>query len=946
MMTKPSANALTRLLPVLLLPAFVTAASSAEPTPSPYEVVWPSPSEDVNGTMPLGNGEIALNAWIDPSGDLRFYIARTDSWGDNGRLLKVGAVRVRIGDGSTERTARNFRQALTVRDGTLSARYGQGDSQVELQLWVDANRPVICVEADTPVATEAAAALELWRMERVTLPRVEVSDIYAGGHGETVVEPDTVLHGLTDRIGWYHRNTKSIGPELCARIQGVADFPRPDPLLHRTFGALIATDCPIRVDDRTLGSRAGTRHVFEIYVHTKHPATAEDWLGEATRGLDEARAIPLADRRTAHEQWWSAFWDRSWIHIRSNGSAVARAGSAGFPPANKLPIRIGGDQGGGSRFNGSFGRVGIYAAPLQEDDIQSLAATGPEEAADEHEARVFSGVPQSPAVLSDLADRTFEEGLTVEAWIKLNDQQADRGGRIVDKITVGGADGFLLDTWPGSSLRVIAGSRTLNRKDVLTSGQWQHVAAVIDPGGTVRMFLNGKHLPDVNQTATSFVADGDDASVVTRAYALQRFVAACAGRGRYPIKFNGSLFTVPAEGAPGDADYRRWGPGYWWQNTRLPYYSMCTSGDFEMLQPLFQMYARDLMPLFKYRTRLYLDHDGAYIPECIYFWGDVFTETYGWTPASEREDKLQASGWHKWEWVSGLELLWLLLDCYEHTEDVRLLNETALPVAHEILTFFDQHYRTGNDGKLIMHPSQAVETWWDCVNPMPELAGLHAAMSRLLALPEDLTTADQRAFWRQLQAKLPALPTTASPDGQTMLAPAQEFRNKRNIENPELYAVFPFRLIAIDKPNIEWGIEALEHRLDRGAMGWRQDDIFMAYLGQTDQAREFVVRRARSKHGASRFPVFWGPNYDWVPDQDHGSVLLKAVQSLLLQTDGRKIYLLPAWPADWDADFRLRAPYNTIVSGRVENGRLTDLDVQPEDRRADIIVGGGGEPQP
>ena len=51
--------------------------------------------------------------------------------------------------------------------------------------------------------------------------------------------------------------------------------------------------------------------------------------------------------------------------------------------------------------------------------------------------------------------------------------------------------------------------------------------------------------------------------------APQRFIDACAGRGRYPIKFNGSIFTVPYPGEPGDADYPRWGPGYWWQNTRL-----------------------------------------------------------------------------------------------------------------------------------------------------------------------------------------------------------------------------------------------------------------------------------------------------------------------------------------------------------------------------------------
>jgi hypothetical protein len=646
----------------------------------------------------------------------------------------------------------------------------------------------------------------------------------------------------------------------------------------------------------------------------------------------------LADRRAAHERWWADFWNRSWINIRSNGEPVGSIEGAGFLPANKLPVRLGMDQGGGSRFAGTFGRLGIYETPLDDDQVAKLAALGPQEEAAAHPACVYSKVPEGPAVLEELTDRTFGKGLTLEAWIQPDAERGKGPMRIVDKITVGGADGFLLDTHPGNSLRAIVGQRTLSNTNVLTAVQWQHVALTVRPGGRVTMFLNGEPLSPASSAASSAIIEGDDAFVVSRAYALQRFITACAGRGQYPIKFNGSILTVPHEGAPGNADYRRWGPGYWWQNTRLPYYAMCAAGDYEMFQPLFQMYGRDLMPSFKYRTRRYLDHDGAYIAECIYFWGDMFTETYGRQPCDERKDKLQASRWHKWEWVSGLELVGLMLDYFDHTQDSQFLADTALPTAREILTFFDQHYQTGDDGRLYMHPSQALETWWDCVNPMPEVAGLRAATARLLALPENLTTAEQRALWQQLQAKLPAVPTTQTDDGKTMLAPAQVFRQKRNVENPELYAVFPFRLVAIDKPNLDWGLEALQRRQNRGASGWRQDNVFMAYLGLAGQARDYLVKHARSKHAGSRFPAFWGPNYDWLPDQTHGGVLMTSAQSMLLQTDGRTIYLLPAWPRDWDADFKLRAPYNTTVTGTVEKGQIVRLDVQPESRRGDVKI--------
>lgn len=59
---------------------------------------------------------------------------------------------------------------------------------------------------------------------------------------------------------------------------------------------------------------------------------------------------------------------------------------------------------------------------------------------------------------------------------------------------------------------------------------------------------------------------------------------------------------------------------------------------------------------------------------------------------------------------------------------------------------------------------------------------------------------------------------------------------------------------------------------------------------------------------------------------------------MLLQTEGRAIHLLPAWPADWNADFKLRAPCNTTVEGRVEGGKLTTLKITPESRRADVVI--------
>ena len=720
-----------------------------------HNVVWERPSDDCNGSMPLGNGDIGLNAWVEPDGDLVFYISKTDAWDDNGRLVKVGKIRVTFTP-PLVRPQATFRQELDLKTATLRVRSASNDGDVEVRLWVDANRPLIQLAATGSEALAATASIELWRTERYALESLQVSDLMEDRskpgnlHQPVFVEPDTLLEDAPDdRIGWYHHNAKSVGPATIARIQGLERFNDPDPLLHRTFGAMVTAQGARRLNATRLELPPAKTQRLSIHVLTQHPARPEQWLAAMEQTIAETERSDFATRRKAHEQWWSGFWQRSWI-------------------------------------------------------------------------------------------------------------------------------------------------------DVTT--------------------------------------DDDDARAVSQAYALQRYITACAGRGRYPIKFNGSIFTVPYEGDP---DFRRWGPGYWWQNTRLPYTAMCAAGDFEMMRPLFRMYAEELLPLHKYRTKIQTGAEGAFIPECIYFFGYQFTATYGWTPIEQRDDKLQTSPWHKWEWVSGPELVFMMLDYYEHTLDEAFLTKTLLPTAREILTFFDSFYETNAEGKLVMTPAMACETWRQCTNPMPEVAGLYATTARLLALPTELTTAEQRAFWTALRQKLPPLPTRRVND-VLALAPAEKFADRHNVENPELYAVFPFRLVAFEKPNAPLGLAALRHRWHRGNAGWRQDDLFMAYLGLAEEAGASIVQRARNKHKGSRFPAFWGPNYDWVPDQCHGGVLTRLLQAMVMQTDGKKIFLLPAWPKTWDATFRLHAPYRTVVEGEIRGGRIVRLDVTPAARRNDVVVVGSG----
>lgn len=425
---------------------------------------------------------------------------------------------------------------------------------------------------------------------------------------------------------------------------------------------------------------------------------------------------------------------------------------------------------------------------------------------------------------------------------------------------------------------------------------------------------------------------------ITQAYQLQRWVQACGGRGRYPIKFNGSIFTVEPKlsGGPDfDPDWRRWGDCFWWQNTRLPYHSMLASGDFEMMEPLFRLF-EEALPLCSARAQLYHGVAGAYFPETMTIFGACSNGDYGWDRAGHEAPDVLCPWW-QYAWNQGPELLALMLDRFDYTQDEAFLRREVLPMAESVLAYFDSRFL--RDGKLVLQPTQALETHWNAVvDDAPTVAGLHDVLARLRALRPGLAGAGEVALWDRLAAALPAIPTVED-EGVRFLSPARSYEpSRQNCETPELYSVFPFRLHGLGKEGLEIARETYRRRHDRLDHGWPQDGQFAALLGLTDEARRILLAKVGNSNPAHRFPAVWGPNFDWLPDQCHGSNLMHTLQLMLLQSDGERILVLPAWPAEWDVSFRLHAPRNTVVEGIWREGRMQKLEVTPPERRADVVL--------
>jgi hypothetical protein len=895
------------LRPLLCLVSLLLASSSSLQSAGldDSNVVWDSPSADSRGSMPIGNGDIGANVWVEPSGDLLLLLSKSDAWDEVSRLCKLGQLRIKLP------SLTGFRQELRLADGEIRITAGG----VTTRVWIDANQPVVHVEMEGAQPFTTSVAHETWRTQEKTLTGAEIRACWGqvGSPDPLIISPDTVLDGQKDQVVFFHRNPTSVW-EKNLRNQALDALVKPenDPLLHRTFGALVRGGNLIQ-DGKNKLTAAKPATSFSIKVHalTSRAPAADDWVKQVTAQADKTERTPLATARAAHANWWQAFWNRSWI-------VASEEGTAGGIPENKHPWRVGVAADGSSKFGGTISDALVVGRTVSADEIAALAA------------KPRAGSDTTPK------ETPLAGGCTVAAWIKPGSGES---GRILDKCTTFGSDGMIFDTHPGLSLRLIVGERIMIHPGCLKADEWQHVAATVDAAtGNRRIYLNGKLVMEEGGEST--------AKTVTRGYTLQRWINACAGRGAYPIKFNGSIFNVetltnPVQSYNGhcqfDADFREWGNPYWAQNTRLPYWTMPAAGDFDLMKPLFKMYL-DALPLRKQLTRLAFNHDGAFYPETMEFWGAAPDRDFGRPGDESRKDMPPGQTLYNYAQLypqGALEMLTIMHSYFEYTGDTALRDSTLLPFAKEILDYYRLHWPRTAAGKLCFTGITSLEQAVDTTNPAPDIAGLRSILPKLADCTSD---AALRTKWTNMLADLPPLPMKEN-NGQRILAMAEKTPARvSGEEKPELYAVFPYRLFGIGRPDFYLALETWKQRGSKKTGGWQQDSIQAALLGLTDEAKSFVIENYSRTAPGFRFPAMWGPNYDWIPDQDHGCVPMIAMQSMLLQPVGDKLLLLPAWPKEWDVSFKLHAPKNTTIECDVRNGVIVKMIVTPTSHRQDVEI--------
>lgn len=415
------------------------------------------------------------------------------------------------------------------------------------------------------------------------------------------------------------------------------------------------------------------------------------------------------------------------------------------------------------------------------------------------------------------------------------------------------------------------------------------------------------------------IAEGEGAKMA-RNYELFRYMLGCNAYGEYPTKFNGSLFTFDPVYAdpkcPFTPDFRKWGGGTMTaQNQRLVYWPMLKSGDWDMMKAQFDTYLR-MLPNATKRTKFYWGHDGASFSEQIENCGLPNPTEYGKHKPGD-DPGMDRNAWLEYQWDTALEFCSMILQAHKYCGmDIRKYE----PLIEQCLIFFDEHYQyiakklgvkpLTADGKLMLYPSSGCETYKMAYNPSSVIAALKTVTEQWGAA--------------SLASRIPDIPLRVI-DGDTCIAPAIVWARIQNIETPQLYPVFPWRIYGMGRENLQIGRNTYlkdPHAVEmHSSKGWKQDNIWAACLGLTDEA--FRLNKEKLADGPYRFPAFWDPGYDWAPDCNKGGASMIGFQEMLLQEkpDG-EIILFPAWKKDINVKFRLKATGGRTIEAEIKDGKI------------------------
>jgi hypothetical protein len=457
-------------------------------------------------------------------------------------------------------------------------------------------------------------------------------------------------------------------------------------------------------------------------------------------------------------------------------------------------------------------------------------------------------------------------------------------------------------------------------------------------------------------------SDDSVADYLENLWYVHLYAMACGSRGEVPPKFNGGLWTH-------NRDEREWGAAYWHWNTQETCWPLFAANHLELHEPYQRMYFGMLPEVCKWTKEMY-GLDGAQFQETIPFngrmgkWPTVrgvhprvpVAATFAHTNmilSSSAEIAMQF--W--WAWL--------------YTGDKAFLRERAYPLMKEVALFYLGYLEKDAQGRYVVWPSNAHETFWRVKNPATDLAAItYLLLSMRLAtwtLGCDPELGDR--CWDTVR-RLTLYPT--DPKTGAILAYEPQPNEKievSNAENPEMFPIGVFPIYTLntpteDKTHYERALRTFRARRHVNTYGWTTDSICAARLGIADDAasqrlfpdwtpkdsKGWGIERLLPNH-AETYQVYPCGLMDYYPRNpgmhcylEGSGTFSTACGEMLLQSWDGLIRVAPALPRAWEAKFTLLAMGGFLVTAEVERGRVLYVAIESQRQRHVSIANPFNEP--
>lgn len=952
------------ILTILMLGFYATLQGGEELAwLNAYNVTWTSPSENSAGSMPVGGGDIGVNVWVE-NGDLLLYIDRSGNIDENDQQLKSGRVRVRL---DPSPFARVPRITASGSDSGQIPNHAFDDKLGGDQKWF----------VKTPTAWISIEAARTWTIDEYRLTSAE-----------DCPERDPknwVLTGSNDGIKWKEIDRRADENFIKRNEERTFRVASPAPFLHHRLAfenhsgewfqigeiQLKQSGSNPLADDRRAANTVNFRQTLNLRTgRVEIEATSEAASVRGSVWVDVAKPIVHVELESKQPLTMTAAWE-TWRNAKHLVPRTMKAdGTVDSNDFNRwsmfgyywydgevftYPDQVTHRESAVEFFHRNDNADLIFDKEVKGQGLESVKA----EFAHPTRDRIFGGLLSGDGLVAAGKSEGSYSGTPFRSHLLRNTAPQTRQHLRVFLHTDQTPS---LENWRAGLDKFVRESSGGDSKAWEDNQAWW------------KAFWNRSHI-----IVNSGQGPDDIGWQVGRNYQLMRYLLASNVRGEWPTRFNGGLFTFDPvhvnSRSDKDAgfynpDYRMWG-AWTQQNQRLVYWPMLKSGDFDAMLPQFAFYRKNL-PAAEARTQLSWKIPGASFCEQIGSGGLPLGSHYGWEPPLGKRDPKKEMGLsdaHATYYTTALEFAYMIHEWHRFnggdlTPYLPLLKKLVVfhfeyfPMLHERAT----GKKWDESGQAVFDPSHALETYRG-KNSTDVLCALRRNLECLLALPESQITSEEKTQFQEWLGRLPAL-NFRERNGKKIIGPiAGESTRISNYELPQLYPVFPWGYYGLGQPDLQVAIDTWRYGIDPWTSGrkpsdppfypareywygWTQQAIILARLGLTEEAKDYVTKKLADARGNNnfksparmRFPAFWGPGFDWTPDHNWGGSGMIALQEMALQTSGSELRVLPAWPKEWDVDFKLHAPGKTVVECVYRDGKVQSSHVIPVSRRENVLL--------